>query len=291
MGEQLTITQRKLFRCLMASALALVLLCVGCSKPHHGEEPADEQPLMVIEYCPAMGQFVNIMPTYEQGDTHADMCRKAQEALNTNSLISLGGFGGYVTVCFRQKVNNRPSAYDFQVLGNAFLMQSNAEYGSSEPGIVYVSQDLNNNALPDDEWFELAGSEYNNPLTRHHYTKTWHKSDTTLRNRFHTQPYFPEWIEDTVIIVSGTCLASHHQVFNGTIAQKVLDYGYADNKPNSDADGISFDLDWAVDDDGNSVRLDYCDFIRIMTAVDEVYDNIGELSTEVAGVKILTTNK
>ena len=37
--------------------------------------------------------------------------------------------------------------------------------GSSEPGIVLVSKDTNGNGLADDEWYELAGSEYNSPAT------------------------------------------------------------------------------------------------------------------------------
>ena len=42
-----------------------------------------------------------------------------------------------------------------------------------------------------------------------------------------------------------------------------------------------------VDDEGNPVELPYCDFIRIQTAVDEVYSMIGELSTEVSGMEIM----
>ena len=49
----------------------------------------------VYEYCPAPGQFVNIMPLYEEGDTEEDMCRKARESISgTNDImISLGGYG------------------------------------------------------------------------------------------------------------------------------------------------------------------------------------------------------
>lgn len=43
--------------------------------------------------------------------------------------------------------------YDFAIEGNAFD-------GSSEPGIVWVMQDVNGNGLPDDTWYQLKGSEY-----------------------------------------------------------------------------------------------------------------------------------
>ena len=63
----------------------------------------------VYEYCPAPGQFVNIMPLYEEGDTEEDMCRKARESISgTNDImISLGGYGGYVTFGFDHTVFGR----------------------------------------------------------------------------------------------------------------------------------------------------------------------------------------
>ena len=39
-------------------------------------------------------------------------------------------------------------------------------------------------------------------------------------------------------------------------------YGYADNLPNSDIEGNSFDIAWAVDADRNPVVLDAIDFVR-----------------------------
>ena len=71
----------------------------------------------------------------------------------------------------------------------------------------------------------------------------------------------------------------------GVIAQQILTYGYVDNRPNSDTLGISFDLEWAVDDKGEHVLLEYCDFVRVVTAVDKVYSGIGELSTEVGALE------
>ena len=153
------------------------------------------------------------------------------------------------------------------------------------------SSDVNSNGIPDDTWYQLAGSEYYKPETIHGYTKTWHRSDTTLNNRFHTQPYFPQWLQDSVIQVTGTLLASHMLTENGTIAQQILDYGYADNCPNNDTIGTAFDLDWAVDGNGQHVLIQQCDFVKVVTAVDEVYPMIGELSTEVAGLEIIDPNK
>ena len=81
---------------------------------------------------PAPGQFVNIMPLYEEGDTEEDMCRKARESISgTNDImISLGGYGGYVTFGFDHTVVNVPGQKDFKILGNAFYADANPNFGS-----------------------------------------------------------------------------------------------------------------------------------------------------------------
>ncbi len=275
-------------RNLIGSLLAALTIALSGCKEFSANTPDDEQSadmLVVLRYCPAMGQFVNLLPRYETGDTEETMCRKAEQSLRNREVITLGGFGGYVVLSLSQPIYNNTDRRDLRIYGNAFLQAGNEEYGNSEPGIVLVSQDLNGNGIADDEWYELAGSEYFKSETTHNYSKVWHKSDTTLNNIFHTQPYFPLWLTDSIIEVSGTLLASHAVITNGVVAQQVLDYGYVDNKANTDLEGISFDLDWAVDAMGNKVELTYCDFVKVQTAVDEVFEQIGELSTEVAGIE------
>lgn len=43
--------------------------------------------------------------------------------------------------------------------------------------IVMVSYDTNMNGKPDDEWYELAGSEYYKPTTIHNYSITYTRPD------------------------------------------------------------------------------------------------------------------
>ncbi len=276
---------RVYFNIIISCLLAGIVVCLMACNSHSPADEPEPQPesvgVKVLEYCPAMGQFVNVLPLYEDGDTHESMCRKVESMFADDGVISLGGFGGYVTMWLGEPIPNTPEKHDFMVKGNAFFASGSETMGNSEPGVVWVSQDLNNNNLPDDEWYQLAGSEYYKPETDHHYKKTWYKSDTTLNNPFHRQPYFPQWIADTVIQVEGTCLHTEHSMEGGVIAQQILTYGYVDNRPNSDTLGISFDLEWAVDDKGEHVELEYCDFVRVVTAVDKVYSGIGELSTEV----------
>lgn len=246
----------------------------------------------VYEYMPAMGQFVNILPKYVEGDDAETMCRKCEEAIanNNGGMITIGGWGGYITFGFDHAVRNVLGERDFQILGNAFYLSDNTQYGSSEPGIVYVSRDVNRNGLPDDPWYELRGSEYDNPTTDHHYQKTYTHAGDTLQNAFHKQPYYPQWLAEDAITFEGVRLANTTEKINNMYVQRVLEYGYADNKPNTDTLGTSFDISWAVDADGNPVVLPSVDFIRVVTAIDYWNTLTGEISTEIAGAIDLHIN-
>ena len=64
------------------------------------------------------------------------------------------------------------------------------------------------------------------------------------------------------------------------------DYGYVDNKPNTDSTACSFDIDWAVDPvSRDSVLLDYVDFVRVYTGLNQAAGWLGETSTEVCGAE------
>lgn len=160
------------------AALAAAML-VSCVKgtgnaPVPGPEPENPSyegtPYItrVLEFCPAPGQFCNQLPEYAEGDNAETMCAKVLEALggNRQGLVSLGGYGGYVTVGFDHRIENRPGLCDFRVLGNALPDTGTADFpgGNSEPGVVEVAWDRNGNGKPDeDEWYEIAGSAHRNP--------------------------------------------------------------------------------------------------------------------------------
>lgn len=238
----------------------------------------------VYEYLPGMGQFVNELPKYEEGDDAETMCRKCEQAIanNAGGLVCLGGWGGYITFGFDHPVENKEGR-DIQILGNAYYMTGSTEYGSSEPGIVLVSRDANNNGVPDDTWYELKGCLYDNPQTNHTYQKTYTRSGDTIQNPFHKQPYYPQWLEEDEYTLYGAKLPSQTVKISGQTVQKILDFGYVDNKPNKDTKGTAFDISWAVDKNGQSVSLPTIDFVRVYTAVDEINDPTGEISTEISG--------
>ena len=272
----------------------------------------------VYDYCPAPGQFINEMPRYEEGDTYADILQKAEESISgTNDImISLGGYGGYVTFGFDHTVINIPGEKDFRIWGNCFyeLLQPDKKGGSAEPGIVMVSYDTNCNGIPDDEWYELAGSEYHSEYTRHNYSITYRRPDPNreivadednslddiyyiawndnvggngyiAKNIFHNQDYFPKWVNSNEITFSGSLLADNAEDISGIGSYFVLysfPWGYVDNHPNEYEDLNSFDISWAVDSNGKPVDLPGVDFIRVYTGVNQYCGWLGETSTELS---------
>lgn len=260
----------------------------------------------VLDFLPAPGQFVNDLPKYEKGDTQEIMNQKALKAISGDklSMVSLGGFGGYIVMGFDHTIPNKDGRRDFVVLGNAFK-------NSSEPGIIMVAFDKNKNGKPDeDEWYEIAGSEYKNPKTIHDYEITFHKPSPELdaqkgdfdkyiyfetnqgqkgykpKNQFHNQSYYPLWITDKKITFKGSKLPNNTSDTSGNGTYWILpeyEYGYVDNQVNSHIDA-AIDINWAVDKNGNKVKLPGVDFIKVYTAMDQEAGWLGETSTEVAGV-------
>lgn len=278
----------------------------------------------VYEFVPAPGQFTNSIPEYEEDDTYKDILFKVEEQLvgKTNGLISLGAWGGYVTFGFDHSLVNVSGQYDLKIYGNAMYAavsyhDTTAIAGSTEPGIVQVSVDVNGNGLPDDEWYELAGSEHNSPYTRHHYSVTYYRAsadhqptpdaqhyfltDTTYiryvtsdgetgyicKTSFHKQSYFPSWIDEKSITFEGTRLRNTVVLEDNTwtkVSLYCLDWGYADNRPNDES---LFNLDWAVDSDGKPVNLKAVDFVRVYTGQLQQAGWLGDTSTEVCGAEDL----
>lgn len=279
----------------------------------------------VFEYRPAVGQFINEMPEYLNGNTEADMVRKAKESLvgGNSTMITLGGYGGYVAFGFDHTIPNLEGR-DFKILGNAFWGNSSnaARSGSCEPGIIMVAYDKNKNGKPDeDEWYEIAGSEYFKNTTLKNYSITYFKpnenkppvpgsefwqtdveyikwqdnngtSGFKTKNTFHAQSYYPLWLSQASYSFTGTRLKDNFYDQSGTGAYWVgvsYDYGYADNAPNND-EASNIDISWAVDRNGNYVKLPGIDFIKVYTGVNQEAGWLGEVSTEVAGAYDLHLN-
>jgi hypothetical protein len=272
----------------------------------------------VLDFCPAVGQFTNEMPEYAAGNTYNTMLQKARASLvgEGASLVTLGGFGGYIVFGFDHTIPNM-NGRDFKILGNAFFSNDAGQprSGSCEPGIIMVAYDRNKNGKPDDnEWYEIAGSEYFKNTTVKDYSITYLKPDENkvpvpgsefwqadiqyikwqdnlgntgfkTRNAFHAQSYYPLWLSDASYSFTGTRLMDNYYDESGTgeyWAGKSCEFGYADNAPNND-DASNIDIAWAVDKSGKYVKLPGIDFVKVYTGINQEAGWVGEVSTEVAG--------
>ena len=256
----------------------------------------------VFDFLPAPGQFTNALPTATAEDTEETMRALAESKLTAGSMISLGGFGGYVEMGFDHTIINK-EGNDFVVLGNAFPTWA-------EPGIIMVSYDANGNGIADDEWYEIEGSEHNKETTIKNYEITYYKPDAEpenasepnyirwtdnqgeegyiAKNAFHKQSFYPMWKGETITF-KGTFLESniYDQSGSGTYwVNPAYDWGYADNWGNNDEKG-QIDISWAVNNEGESVDLKGVDFIKVYSANRAAGGWLGEVSTEVSGFKDL----
>ena len=272
----------------------------------------------VYEYTPAPGQFINELKTGgfdgtqttpEAAIAYAEkrMSEVDRDGNPYPNWVSLGGFGGYIVVGFDHSIDNSGD-YDLGVLGNSFS-------GSSEPGIVWVMQDENGNGLPDDTWYELAGSETDKAETIRDYEVTYYRpsgasmpvqwtdnqgnsGEVDYLSQFHRQEYYyPLWIEADSYTLRGTCLAPRNYDASGNGSYWVnaeYDWGYADNfspvdregegdNSNATANTNHFKISNAIDIDGEPISLDFIDFVKVQCGVNAKSGWLGEISTEVFG--------
>ena len=253
----------------------------------------------VYEYTPAPGQFINDGVTLT---TQEEACSYAFERLSKDQFVSLGAFGGYLIAGFDHSVeSSTDGGFDLQITGNAHS-------SSSEPGIIWVSQDENGNGLPDDTWYELRGSEYGKPETWQDYAVTYYRpssNGTSIEwtdNRgssgtvdyipaYHSQEtYFPLWITTDSYTLRGTRLEDRLVDENGNGSLWIghpFDWGYADNWSGTDPDIDKFRISDAVRWDGEPADLTYIDFVKIQCGVQAKGGWTGEQSTELTLIRDL----
>lgn len=265
---------------------------------------------VVYEYTPAPGQFINETKTggFDGTQTTPESAiAYATQRMKDELFVSLGGFGGYIVVGFDHSIDNTGN-YDFGIKGNSFK-------GSSEPGIVWVMQDKNGNGIPDEIWYELAGSETGKAETIQNYAVTYYRPSESQQNvkwtdnlggsgeidylkAYHNQDfYYPLWIKEDSYTLTGTCLKPRNYDISGKGVYWVneeYDWGYVDNfsptdrltdsdNANAAANANYFKISNAIDENGNPIKLDYIDFIKVQVGVNTKSGWLGEVSTEVFG--------
>jgi len=265
----------------------------------------------VLEYKPAPGQLINTQTWGNPGSTNSIVG-------GINGSLCLGAFGGYVVFKFENPVENDPQnpfGIDFTIFGNP-------TQNWAEPGIVSVMKDENDNGQPDDNWYELAGSDYwfSSSIKNYEVTYTnpggqtaadvpWNdnlgNNGFIYANAIHPQAYYP-------LTDSFPSIAEDNYALSGTLIRPVLDtsnhgfvqspqraFGCADNYPRGstpytvpdnpytaekeNSGGDAFDISWAVDDAGIYVDLDEVDFVKVHNGVQDEAGWLGEISTEITG--------
>ncbi len=209
----------------------------------------------VVDFSPAPGQFVNV-PEYD--DPSRALGPPVGGGLynpDNTSLVSLGGFGGSITLAFDHTVMDdatNPSGLDAIVFGNAHWVGGNPNRRWAECGAIEISRDVNGNGQADDPWYLIPGSHIADPPGQWE-ARTWDDDvgDPTY------PPTHPAWVppgRSGVWTTEGYRLPP--AVFdvlvlenpNGLDAEEEGVFGYADLTPtlilgDLDADNIVDDPD------------------------------------------------
>ncbi|MCR4922265.1 MAG: hypothetical protein K5945_11265 [Bacteroidaceae bacterium] len=256
----------------------------------------------VFEYQPAPGHQVNgyiiIGDAFPPGCTHAQACDTVLAHFSRQWLVSLGGWGGYLVAGFDHSVPRTAKGSELCIKGNPYDYQS-------EPGIIWVSQDVNGDGLPNDLWYELAGSEYGTDRHRTGYAITYFRPDQAhmgvawkgsdgetdyIPYLSYWNPndyYWQDWqMERPTLTFCGSRLASNVSYSNGVSSLPPYEWGYADNLGSDYRNGSQgmmgyYSISNARTWDGKPAELAYIDFVKVQSAITGHTPNLGEASTEV----------
>ena len=280
--------------------IALLFLFLSCKEKETSE---DNKPhayvTQVFDYRYGPGQHAHLAkkPDWINGEfSSAD--------------ILLGGWGGYIVLGFDHNVYNTQGKNLVVYCGGSV---------APEPGIIYLMDDVNGNGLPDDEWFEIKGSEINHPQCVRDYELTYYKPENagdnvTWKDKFGNTGELPasnEWWwkkEADSVKFTGTRLpnAYYNSAQEGKpeywlVYPDLFKYGYAENGKgdvrkaaddySENLKGNLIDISDAIDKEGNPAQLKKIRFIKIQTGVFQQAGWLGEVSTEINGVGDLSLLK
>ena len=265
-------------------------------------QPGELMANRVYEFQPAPGHQVNgyiiTGQAFPPGCTEEQACDTVLSHFGRHWMISLGGWGGFLTVGFDHSVPCHAEGYDLCIQGNPYDYQS-------EPGIVWVSQDVNGDGLPNDLWYELAGSEYGSQNHSTRYAMTYYRpaeprSGVAWRGCDGETDYIPymsywnpaeyywqDWQRgDERLTFFGSRLRSNVTYSQGVSSMPPYPWGYADNLGSDYTEGplghgAYLSIRTARTWDGRPANLEYIDFVRVQSGITGHTPNLGDASTEV----------
>jgi hypothetical protein len=271
----------------------------------------------VLEYSPAPGQFVNDPLYVDTAKALGAPLGDNPSTPSNDSLVSLGGFGGSLTLAFDHTVMDDPAnpfGLDAIVYGNALWVTGDPQRRWAEGGTIEISRDANGNGVADDAWYVIPGSHLDDPSGAWHvqtwdddiFDATWPPDDDTwlppgTSGMWTTAGWhLPGDVFEQMIVSNPLGPAAREEGIWGyadyTPTQGLPAGGVADafyTRPDDplhvgltpgSGGGDGFDIAWAVDPtSGVPAGLDGFDYIRITTAVHKVFIDppFGEMSTEV----------
>jgi len=219
----------------------------------------------VVDYTPAAGQFTG-NPRYANPLKALGPPKGGASPYqpDTSSVVSLGGFGGSITLAFDHEVKDIPGALDFIVFGNAQYNQAPLRF--IEPGLVEISPD-------GIKWYLIPGSCADVDVTTRALPADL--ADTLVDGAYALWGYAD--LSPVLALPEGA-----DPLVYFTAPDDPFTPGIDDGTPGGDA----FDIAWAVDPaSGAAAGLSGFTYIRITTAMDAVHGGtLGEFSTEIDAV-------
>lgn len=192
----------------------------------------------ILDYSPAPGQFV-------QDPTFNDPTRALGPPIgggtispDLTKLVSLGGFGGAITLGFDRPILDdprNPLGLDAIVFGNASFVNGHPNRRFAEAATIEISLDANNNGLSDDPWSIIRAPHLPTIPAAALTTTTWDDNIPDLM----FAPHEASWIPPGCTGQWQTTACSLPAAFIGPVVQNPLGltatteaiWGLADHTP------------------------------------------------------------
>ena len=199
----------------------------------------------IVNFRPAPGQFVNSVDPPHGNPAQALGAPNGAGIHNPSyAIVSLGGFGGSLTLKFDHTIKNDPNnpfGLDAIVYGNGFWQGRNPKMKWQEPGVIEISKDANGNGIADDTWYVIKGSHTPAVPSSLWMTEEYDKTDAAYlpsdkavypdNSSAYGMAYYPSYADH--ISLSGyqipSALSGSHTNPNTNGAEEV--WGYADCSP------------------------------------------------------------
>lgn len=238
----------------------------------------------VIEYSPAAGQLVTDPDFNDPARATGAPGMGTPGVPVTSGVVTLGGFGGSITLAFDAPVMDDPSnpmGLDAIVFGNAFYVSDNPTRRFSEAGVIEIARDDNQNGIADDPFFFIPGSALAaQALPPFEITEPVMLANVEGNSSTQTEDHWG-YADRTPTQAAAPGSSESELIAFYTTPDDPFVVGISPGSGGGDA----FDIAWAVDPQtGLAAGLDRFDFIRITTAVDVAAGLFGEKSTEIDAV-------